>query len=486
MKVTEVISPLNEAAVPKISKQQAIDRGMFGPVYHGTDEAGRTGIAQDGFKISNLDQLGNRNGYIGPLNGAAAEYGHTGIPAPIHHFGFGIYFTPSKAVAKRYNQNSTKGLIEYYLDVPRLEQIRFQSPNTMMRWWLANGYDFDLRGPAGPYIASHPSVIRERYRATMNLTNALKAKFDAIYLKGSAYRRAVDDEQVVVFDPSRIYQIDPSLSSADNWEIGSAVVHNQRLHYSPEAMAEYGLKAEKQPDGWTYITRPWPPENPTGTTTLLRIPPPGMKGVIVAKTPYNDLHAQYQRKMLPPAMQNMARSRIDVKWQKGGVQHGYNEAELDPAPLRKARVTETRTFNAPKAVRDLITRHGGRTVRFADLPPLARKAIVTRKDELMEPGQHLDIPPDTLVGYVEIPIEELKPLLLGHVQADEAPFKTFDEYHKWYISHGHTPNHRQVWPIELDTEHGDVIHDGSHRFHSYVRSGLKVVPAIYTPWGRKK
>jgi len=67
--------------------------------------------------------------------------------------------------------------------------------------------------------------------------------------------------------------------------------------------------------------------------------------------------------------------------------------------------------------------------------------------------------------------------VLAAVQREGAPFQTFAEYHGWYVGHTDTPSHVEVWPIELDPD--QIIEDGSHRFHRYVRAGLQVVPAIY-------
>lgn len=120
---------------------------------------------------------------------------------------------------------------------------------------------------------------------------------------------------------------------------------------------------------------------------------------------------------------------------------------------------------------------------FRDLPPLAQKAILTRAAEHLEPDEKPRINPKKRFGYVEIPMEALQQAVLASVNREGDAFKSFDAYHRWYLSHGDTPHHKEVWPIELETEYPEFgfIHDGSHRFHSYVRSGVKMVPAIYDP-----
>lgn len=70
-------------------------------------------------------------------------------------------------------------------------------------------------------------------------------------------------------------------------------------------------------------------------------------------------------------------------------------------------------------------------------------------------------------------------------------FKTFDEYHAWYLTIGHTPNHgTSRWPCILDqgnrrTYDCEVFQDGWHRFHSYVKKGYRKIPCVgYTKRGK--
>jgi len=188
-----------------VSPQDAVDRGMFGPVWHGTTPQAAAGIDREGFKV-----------FEGEANSAEIQHGYEGktdyalgLPAPVHHLGYGIYFTTSKAIAKAFNGGTTRGLRSYYLDVPRLETINFGSPNTMMKWWIKNGYS--------------PEVARvDRVAATKMLTDSLKSRFDAVWYKGMGIRRLLDGDQVAVFDPSRIYLADPSLARPG--DMGSEVV----------------------------------------------------------------------------------------------------------------------------------------------------------------------------------------------------------------------------------------------------------------------
>jgi len=186
-----------------ISLQEAKDRGLFGPVYHGTSETHRQSISDKGFQIF---EGGERSGNIS--HGYEKSNYYNGIPAPIHHLGFGVYFTTVKNIAKGFNNNSARGLIEYYLDVPRLEVINFGANSTMMKWWIEHGYDPEL-------------AKQDRVSATQMLTSNLKSQFDAIWYKGKGLRKLLDGDQICVYDTSKVFQIDKSLIQSG--ETGSKV-----------------------------------------------------------------------------------------------------------------------------------------------------------------------------------------------------------------------------------------------------------------------
>jgi len=191
-----------ESRVPQISYQEVMNRKLFGPVYHGTSEEKRQSIADTGFKVF---VGGARQGEISH-GYESGSYGSTGISAPIHHLGYGVYFTTVKSILRSYNYGSTKGLKEYYLDVPRLETINFGSPNTMMKWWRSNGYNMDESG-----WADHDHE-QKRVEATKNLTDVLRSKYDAVYFKGKGLTRLLDGNQICVFDPHRIYELNTELA----------------------------------------------------------------------------------------------------------------------------------------------------------------------------------------------------------------------------------------------------------------------------------
>lgn len=199
---------LAKHAVPPVTMDEVRERKLFGPVWHASSEKGREQIAKEGFKVivgtSHTDDT--EHGY--PYD----HYGYdTGYPPPIHHLGFGVYFTTVKAIAKKFNNNSMTGLVTYYLDVPRVTTINFAATGTMMKWWRQQGYDAELA------LKGIPAWLE----ATKKLTAALASKWDAVWFKGKGLRKLLDGDQICVYDPSRIHRLDES--TATGLSIGAKV-----------------------------------------------------------------------------------------------------------------------------------------------------------------------------------------------------------------------------------------------------------------------
>lgn len=209
---------LDEELKP-ISPQEAKDKAFFGPVYHGSTTDKLDKINTQGFKITvGHERSGDvSHGY------EAGAYGSFSIPAPIHHLGFGVYFTTSKTIAKKFGYGNTK-IGPYFLDMPRMTTINWGSPNTMMKWWIENGYDYK-KTPETTYGSGKTdlyAIRQERMRATIHLTETLKSKYDGVWYKGKGLYRLLDGDQVVVFDPNNVYKLDKTLVKPG--EIGSKVV----------------------------------------------------------------------------------------------------------------------------------------------------------------------------------------------------------------------------------------------------------------------
>jgi hypothetical protein len=328
---------VSESAVPikSISRQEALDRKMFGPVYHGSSRMET--ILTTGFdlkqivpvnnvrsklaSILDMTEMGQAN--TGPAHGYpfTEYYSGAGVPPPIHHLGFGIYLTTVRNIGRKFNGMSVKNLVEFYLDVPRLETINFGSPRKMMEWWFKNGYNID------------PNVIKnddhhEWVRATGKLTQTLRGQYDAVWFKGKGIRTLLDGDQVVVFDPRRIYRVDAKLSAG--LEIGAPVVHTQNLdiinRYAqrvpqntfksllfkdalelfPVLKAVYGKYLATRGDWTSVISQS---DLDTNDVRLLHsFPQNTMSGVIIGHSgPW-----------------------YTVKWKRGGTGYNYTEDELKP------------------------------------------------------------------------------------------------------------------------------------------------------------
>lgn len=203
--------------VQQIGYQDVENLKLFGPVYHGTTEDNRENILNTGFKINvGLPRSADvRHGY------EAGTYGNTDTYPPIHHLGFGIYFTTNKSIAKSYNLGSSRGLQSFYLNVPRLETINFGAPNTMMKWWQKNGYNMPTVAQLHDKTTSEIQQIW--LQATNNLTDTLKAKYDAVWFKGKGLRRLLDGDQICVFDTERIFLLNTDLNEQDKFLVGDRV-----------------------------------------------------------------------------------------------------------------------------------------------------------------------------------------------------------------------------------------------------------------------
>jgi len=266
---------INES-LNRITKEEALEKGMFGPVYHGSTQEGLKKIEDIGFKFDIGDERQGdiRHGYLN------VPYYPGGPPAPVHHLGYGVYFTTVKAIAKQFNQETTKGLKEYYLDVKNIAKINFASPKRMMDWWISNGYDLD-------------KTNGNRVEATKLLTDNLKSKYDAVWFKGKGIRRLLDGDQIVVFDPSKIYRIEAPK------EVGKFI----------------GSKVIFVEDKYDY----------NGSI----VAPKGMTGIIVYKEPAQPMRDTWYRTDVEHWTGD-SEYAYDVKLKKGGTVYGILDKHIEP------------------------------------------------------------------------------------------------------------------------------------------------------------
>lgn len=137
---------------------------------------------------------------------------------------------------------------------------------------------------------------------------------------------------------------------------------------------------------------------------------------------------------------------------------------------------------------ELLRKAGGKTYSFKNLPPEAQKAIKARhRDILMQNDAYdkngvLKITKGKRFGYVNIPMADLKAMLLKATN-DALPaskrFKDFDALHQNYMKTHDIRKYRKQWPVLVIPESGDIIFDGTNRFHTYVEQKREFVPAWY-------
>jgi hypothetical protein len=309
---------ISDAPVEAISRQTAVNEKMFGPVFHGTPQ-NIDDVLRHGFDVQRSIPLGIDRGDrpTGSQNGFPLAPYAWGISAPVHFLGFGIYFTTVKAIAKRFNDGSG-GIREFYVDTQNTIEINFGAPNTMMKWWVDNGYDMTVQ-------ETRERNVRAWLRATQNLTEHLQAKCQAVWYKGKGIRKLLDGDQLVVFNPQTIRVVDKSLSKGT--DIGAMVTYDHTAT-SPLLQGRNDVYiADIQRDdryaGWQGVFRAVDHDGndvPEATGyPLLHIPPPGMKGMIMRKYPVPERFRAERGDWY-----------VDVKWQRGGTKMNYSESELKP------------------------------------------------------------------------------------------------------------------------------------------------------------
>jgi hypothetical protein len=177
--------------------------------------------------------------------------------------------------------------------------INFGSPKNMMKWWLENGYDGEMakKGEAG------------RIMATKKMTEFLKSKYDAVWFKGKSAYRLLDGDQIVVFDPSRIYMIDNKL--AQPMEIGSKVI---RVADRTEYKYDYHIDTAGETTKTPFVSTP-----------------KGTVGTIVKKTPTDEMIASWKSfGQTSPHWAEGSKYVYGVKWTRGGTETNVLDKDIQP------------------------------------------------------------------------------------------------------------------------------------------------------------
>lgn len=314
------IQPKGSKLVPKIRKlspQKIADAGYHGPIFHGSPQLPQ--ILEEGFKIQ-IPTGTKRQMGIHILTGCAHGYQFEeydqGTPPPIHHLGLGVYLTNSKAVAKEFSYKAPgyTNPPRFFLNSKRILQINFGSPKRMMKWWKDHGYN-----PPKDILQSRD--FNAWLKATKNLTQTLRAQYDAVWFTNRGLYKLLDGAQICVFRPNLIVLEDPS--KAKPFELGSEITHNQTTPLlekkPPENTPDRELKLKPHPnkEGWREII--WEDRS----YTLHQIPPPNLKGKIVHIT-------------VPPKGAQFP-TRYTISWKKGPTINNYLKEELQSVPKKKVK-----------------------------------------------------------------------------------------------------------------------------------------------------
>ena len=157
---------------------------------------------------------------------------------------------------------------------------------------------------------------------------------------------------------------------------------------------------------------------------------------------------------------------------------------------------------------DLVKKHGGKKVAFRNLPESHQMALVwymavdgdawdelfiLRGNKTLKRNIRKVLPKyvkkygHLKFGMVDVPTEAIKAVIEQGFD-DDREFKDFDSYHKWYLLGQDIPKHSRTnrWPCILDSSnrpaHWDILEDGWHRLHFYIKDGHKTIPCIsYLP-----
>jgi hypothetical protein len=115
--------------------------------------------------------------------------------------------------------------------------------------------------------------------ATKKLTQTLKSKYDAVWFKGKTMYKTLDGDQLCVYDPNNVYEINASLAQP----------------------GEVGAKVRRKVDG--------------------------MKGVIVKRENIEGILERYPAaaSWIKPG----AKYRMHVKWQRGGTDMNVQDVDVD-------------------------------------------------------------------------------------------------------------------------------------------------------------
>lgn len=88
---------------------------------------------------------------------------------------------------------------------------------------------------------------------------------------------------------------------------------------------------------------------------------------------------------------------------------------------------------------------------------------------------------EKLFGSISLDVDSLKKSIMNDIDISDS-FKSWEEYHSSYIAFDVPKySHKERWPVILSDDDSETLHDGWHRFHSYVRDNASYVPVVFFP-----
>lgn len=114
-----------------------------------------------------------------------------------------------------------------------------------------------------------------------------------------------------------------------------------------------------------------------------------------------------------------------------------------------------------------------------DLPVMTEESMKPLLAERMP--EFVRLYGDTLFGTARLCTRAVQAAVMQDEEISEA-FSNWEQYHADYARHG-VPAHPASgrWPVILSDDDSETLRDGWHRFHSYVRGGAAVIPAVFFP-----
>jgi hypothetical protein len=89
---------------------------------------------------------------------------------------------------------------------------------------------------------------------------------------------------------------------------------------------------------------------------------------------------------------------------------------------------------------------------------------------------------EVLFGVALLPSERVREAIMQDLERAR-DFPNWEAYHAWYSSSCVLPKHGTAnrWPVVLSDFEDEILQDGWHRVHSYLKRGDDTIPAVFYP-----